>query len=210
VAAVVLAALALGRPGFDAPAASAALPAPEVATSPRPVTFAAVGDSITNANSPDFAGLRVGDRSWVHYAAGPGLTFVGGWARGGAQSADMARAALPVDADVLVIIAGTNDLAHAVTFEATCLNLVAIARAVGAPRVVVSAIPPRDSAPGAAVEFNRRLETFAASQGWTFVDAMGGIRDADRYAPGMTDDGLHPSLRAAKRIGAALAAAIAG
>ncbi|QTE30459.1 SGNH/GDSL hydrolase family protein [Pengzhenrongella sicca] len=174
------------------------------------VRFAAVGDSITNANSADFAGLRVGDDSWVNFATGPEVAFVGGWARGGAQTADMVEHARAVEADVLVIIAGTNDLAHGVSFEATTANLVTIARAVGAPRVVVSAIPPRDDRPASARGFNRELEPFVRAQGWTFVDAMVGLRSDDRYGPGMTTDGLHPSHRAAEILGVALAGAIVG
>lgn len=209
VVAVVLVALALTRPGPQAPvtalaARSVALASPVAA----PLTFAAVGDSITNANSVDFAGLQVGDKSWVRYAAGPQLRFAGGWARGGAQTSTMARNAAPVSADVLVIIAGTNDTARGVSFATTSQNLVTIAQKVGAARVIVSAIPPRDSTPDVAVEFNRKLALFATAHGWTFVDAMAGVRDGTVYADGMTRDGTHPSMSGARVIGAALAEAI--
>lgn len=179
------------------------------APGPAPVTFAAVGDSITDADSADFAGLQVGDTSWVHFAAGAGPQFVGGWARGGAEAETMARHVAPVRADVLVIIAGTNDTAHRVPFAVTARYLLAIVRTVGAGRVIVSAIPPQDATPAVAVEFNRRLEPFVKAQGWAFVDAMVGVRDHDRYAVGMTRDGTHPDARGARIIGAALAEAIA-
>ena len=194
--------------GVAVAAGTVMLSAPGAAPGPAPVTFAAVGDSITDANSADLAGLHVGDASWVHFATGSGLEFVGGWARGGAQAATMARHVSPVRADVLVIIAGTNDTAHGVPFAVTARNLVAIVRTVGAGRVIVSAIPPQDATPAVAVGFNRRLEPFVQAQGWTFVDAMAGVRDDDRYAAGMTRDGTHPDVCGARVIGAALAEAI--
>ena len=171
------------------------------------VTFAAVGDSITNANSVDFARGRVGDRSWVDHV-GPGLSFVGGWARGGARTADMAAHARPVRADVLVVIAGTNDLAHGVDFRAISRNLEAVVSAVGAARVVVSAVPPRDSSPRVTAEFNRRLARFVEAEGWTFVDAAAGLRSGERFADGMSTDGLHPSREGAEVLAGALSAAI--
>lgn len=206
VGSLALAAMALGRCGAEPAGASAGQPSLALANAAeRSVTFAAVGDSITNADSPDFAGLRVGEASWVRYAVGPGLEFAGGWARGGARTADMAAAARPVRADVLVVISGTNDLAHGVPFDAIAANIAAIAETVGATRVLVSAIPPRDDAPGVAEEFNRQLEPFVAAQGWTFVDAMADLRDGEKYAAGMSDDGLHPSRRAAEILGRTLA-----
>ena len=176
---------------------------------PASVTFAAVGDSITKANSADLAGLRVGDASWVYFTAGSGCRFVGGWARNGAPTSTMVRNAAPVRADVLVVIAGTNDIAHGVPFATIARNLAAIVRKVGAGRVIISAIPPRDATPAVTVEFNRLLERFVKAEGWTFVDAMVGVRDGTRYAAGMTADGTHPNARGARVIGEALAEAIA-
>ncbi|WP_418605516.1 hypothetical protein [Georgenia sp. SUBG003] len=89
-------------------------PAAVPATTPAradAVRLAAVGDSITEADSPDFDGGDLGPESWVFHAVGEDVALVGGWARWGATTAQMAAAAEPVEADVLVILAGTNDVA---------------------------------------------------------------------------------------------------
>ena len=51
----------------------------------------------------------------------------------------------------------------------------------------------------------------AAAQGWTFVDAMAGVRTPDgQFWPGATADGVHPTPDAAAIIGKAIADAIQG
>lgn len=189
----------IGNPG------SSTAPAP----TSKPVTFAAVGDSITAANSSDFAPGKIGSGSWVSHV-GPGATFAGGWALGGARSTAMAENVKGIEADVLVILAGTNDVFNDVPFERSAENLVRVAEKVGAPKVLVSAIPPIDYDPESSVRFNRQLKDFALSRGWVFVDPMAGVRDGDRFASGMTTDGVHPTEAAAQVIGAALGKAITG
>lgn len=198
IIAAALVSLTGGAPGADPP------PHTTVAR----VTFAAVGDSLTNANSVDFSHLGVGDRSWVRYVT-PDVAFVGGWARGGAQTPDMVVNAGPVEADVLVVLAGTNDLAHGRSFAAISRDLVAITRKVGVAQVIVAALPPRDSTPATITAFNRRLAVFADARGWTFVDAMGGLRKGEVFAPGMSSDGLHPDRAGAAIMAATLSRAIA-
>ncbi|WP_458111744.1 SGNH/GDSL hydrolase family protein [Arthrobacter sp. R1-13] len=183
---------------------SRAAPAP----TSKSVTFAAIGDSITEANSSDFLVGKIGSRSWVSHV-GPGARFAGGWALSGARSAAMAENASDVEADVLVILAGTNDVYNGVPFEQSAGNLVRVAEKVGAQKVLVSAIPPIDIEPGLATRFNQQLKQFALSRGWVFVDPMAGVRQGDRFAPGMTTDGVHPTEAAAQVIGEALGKAIA-
>jgi len=183
-------------------------PTVDPGSGPSPVTFVAIGDSLTNANSRNFSGRDVGDLSWVHYVTG--VEFVGGWARGGAQTSDMVVNSRPASADVLVVLAGTNDLAHGCSFEVISRNLVAITREVGVARVIVAALPPRDSTPATITEFNRELEALADGRGWTFVDAMADLRSGDRYADGMSRDGLHPDRAGAEILGYELSRAIAG
>lgn len=175
----------------------------------KPVAFAAVGDSITEANSSDFLAGEIGSRSWVSHV-GPGATFAGGWALSGARSGAMAENARAVEADVLVILAGTNDVFNDVPFEQSAGNLVRVTEKVGAEKVLVSAIPPIDSDPELSTRFNQQLKQFAVSRGWVFVDPMTGIREDDRFAAGMTTDGVHPTEAAAQVIGAALGQAIKG
>ncbi|MCI2265185.1 SGNH/GDSL hydrolase family protein [Sediminivirga luteola] len=173
------------------------------------VRMAAVGDSITEADSPDFTAGELGPESWVSYAVGEEIEFAGGWAQWGATTAQMAEGAGPVDADVLVILAGTNDSgwnAH----DEVGRNLVRIAEAVGAPRVVLSSIPPLDDAPELATELNSYLEDLAGEQGWEWVDAAAGLRDGERFAPGMASDGVHPTQEGARVIGEAVREAVSG
>ncbi|KHL01800.1 hypothetical protein LK10_14560 [Sinomonas humi] len=175
---------------------------------PKVVRFAAVGDSITQGNSPDFSVGLTGSLSWVTYARSPLDLFAGGWAAGGATTARMAANVQPVKADVLVIIAGTNDLAQGVPFAVTESNIARIVETVGAPRVVVSAIPPRNSAPAATAAYNASLKAFVLAHKWEWVDAPAAVRDGEQYAAGMSLDGIHPTEAGAEALGRALDAAI--
>lgn len=177
------------------------------------VTFAAVGDSLTEADSPDFAAGRIGEQSWILHAEAAGLDFAGGWARWGAPTSLMAANVRPVDADVLVVLAGTNDVARGVPFAETAANIASIVAAAGPERVVVSAVPPVDGtagpgAPDAYADFNARLEDFVRDRGWEWTDAAAGLRDGGRFRPGMSYDGVHPTEAGAKVLGEALAEAI--
>ncbi|MGX9900062.1 SGNH/GDSL hydrolase family protein [Arthrobacter sp. SA17] len=165
-AAIAFSAGCSANPAAEAPLSPTATPSsspqkstevnPGSSTAPaptsKPVTFAAVGDSITEANSTDFSAGKIGSRSWVSHV-GPGAMFAGGWALSGARSAVMAENASDVEADVLLMLAGTNDVFNDVPFEQSAQNLVRVAEKVGAEKVLVSAIPlsissldwPRDS-----------------------------------------------------------------
>lgn len=186
-------------------------PAPGQSAEPEPgaIRLAAVGDSITDANSPNFAAGDLGSESWVSYAIGADVAFAGGWARWGATTAEMARNVAPVDAGMLVIMAGTNDVALGVPFTQVAHNLTEITRAVGAREVLIAGIPPIDHSPGSAIEFNTRLERLAGERGWQWVDAGAGVRTgAGAFKPGMASDGVHPSARGARHLGEAIGAAI--
>ena len=172
------------------------------------IRFAAVGDSITQGDSPDFSLGWTGSLSWVTYARSSTLVFSGGWAAGGATSARMAANARPVKADVLVILAGTNDLATGVPFAQTVANLERIVATVGAPRVVVSAVPPRNGSPDATVAFNVELHAAVLAHGWMWTDGPVGLREGTLYAPGMSRDGIHPNQAGAEVLGRALADAM--
>jgi lysophospholipase L1-like esterase len=178
----------------------------------------AVGDSITEADSPDFDDGELGAGSWARYASKAPVRVLGGWAHAGATTADMLTGVsrLRVDsalhhADVLVLMAGSNDVDAGVPFRQAADHLRAIVRTVAIRRVVVSAIPPEDSVAAAVRTFNTRLTALAHSEGWQLTDPMTGIRDGDgRYAAGMTDDGVHPTVRAARLIGQHLRRALVG
>lgn len=197
---VVLAACAGGRerrPDAAAPGASGA----------GGVALAVVGDSITSPWG-HLGSFEIDETMWLSHVLGPGVRLAGGWARPGATTADMAAAVGPVDgADVLVILAGTNDGA-ATPFASSAANLVLIADRVGAPRVIVSSVPPRADLPHVPAAYNERLRALAEEQGWVFVDAAAGLRSAQRWRAGMSEDGIHPTPQGQLVIGQALRAAI--
>ncbi|WP_449283781.1 SGNH/GDSL hydrolase family protein [Leucobacter sp.] len=172
------------------------------------IRMAAVGDSITDGDSMDLAGGVPGPQSWVSYAIAPEIEFVGGWAEWGATTERMAEAVQqPLDADVLVILAGTND-AGGTPHERIGEHLARIVEAAGVDSVVLSSVPPNDYALGMTAELNGYLERLAAREEWTWVDAAAGLRSGDRYAEGMSYDGVHPTEEGARVIGEAIGAAI--
>jgi len=183
--------------------------APEASVRPDLGTFAAVGDSITDADSRDFASGDLGPASWARYVVDEGFVFAGGWAEWGATTERMAQSVAPVDADVLVILAGTNDLAFGVPFDESAANLDRVVDTVGIDDVLIVSIPPMDAYPDGADAMNERLDELAADRGWRFVDASAGLRTLDgRFAEGMSSDGLHPSEEGARVLGAAIADAL--
>jgi lysophospholipase L1-like esterase len=174
------------------------------AAEPEAVLVAFVGDSLTVGFSPDFSGGDFDPGSWVHQVLDDRFRFAGGWAVWGATTDQMRDGVSRLDADVLVILAGTNDVALGIPFETTTDNLEAIARTVAARQVVVSAIPPLDGLPDAPAEFNARLERFAADRGWAWVPPVPELGTDGRFAEGMTQDGVHLTPEGARLLGRAI------
>lgn len=172
------------------------------------IRMAAVGDSITDGDSLDLAGGVPGPLSWVSYAIAPGIEFVGGWAEWGATTERMAASVRqPLDADVLVIVAGTNDVGW-VPHDRLGRHLAQVADTASVDSVVLSSVPPNDYALGRTAALNEYLERLALREGWIWVDSAAGLRNGDRYAEGMSYDGVHPSEEGARVIGEAIGAAI--
>lgn len=172
------------------------------------IRMAAVGDSITDGDSRNLAGGVPGPLSWVSYAIGPEIEFVGGWAEWGATTERMASALQqPLEADVLVILAGTND-AGWVPHRQIGIQLRRIADAAAVEDVVLASVPPNDFAVGVTAELNAYLEGFASREGWTWVDAAARLREGDRYAEGMSYDGVHPTEAGARVLGEAIGEAV--
>ncbi|MFC7406007.1 SGNH/GDSL hydrolase family protein [Georgenia alba] len=200
---------AAGGAAGDGGAAAAGPERPGAAHDPQPhtVRMAAVGDSITEARSPDFAAGDLNDLTWVSHAVGDDLELAGGWARGGATTAEMAAHVTPVDADVLVVLGGTNDVWQGLTADGhaeTLANIRRVVDTVGADEVVLSAIPPLDRMPAAAAALNTSLEDLAHDSGWHWVDAPAPLREDDRFVPGLARDGVHPTREGAELLGAEL------
>jgi lysophospholipase L1-like esterase len=210
---VLSALMVAGCGGAALPRVAAPVPAPDA------LHVLVVGDSITEADSPDYDDGEIGPSSWAHFTDSDGVQVLGGWAHAGATTADMLEGlseqrdsgVATATPDTLVIMAGNNDVDAAVPFHTVADNLVAIARSVGARRVVLSTIAPEDAVADAVTDFNARLPELAARQGWQLVDPMRGVADGrGHYLPGMSEDAVHPTQRGARLIGTALRAAVAG
>lgn len=176
------------------------------ATTPPPAAevmtgFVVVGDSITAGTERIDGNRIVGTGSWVPAAAAPPVTFLGGWAVPGSTSAAMLEGATPMTADVLVLMAGTNDLVGRIAWGTTRANLVAIVDRVGVRDVLLSAVPPIDARAPEVVEYNRQLEILAAESGWRFVDPWTDVWDAGSFVDGTSSDGVHPVQEYADRAG---------
>jgi lysophospholipase L1-like esterase len=223
VAAVVLASVAgCGPAADDAPPRTATSavpgsPAPATADTAAPRTFVAVGDSITaGATDPSqpLVGDRVqGDASWLPAAEQEsGVELVAGWAVPGATTADMLAGVEATDwtADVLVVMAGTNDLAQGLPWEESAADIEGVVATAGAPTVVVVAIAPYDPLPAARNGFNAALADLAGRNGWTYLDPWTEVDAGGAFPPGASPDGVHltPAVAAdvGGRIGRSLAA----
>ena len=186
-------------PGSPAPATTA--PAP-------PRTFVAVGDSIT-AGATDVSQPLVGDRvqgdaSWLPAAEQrSGLDLVAGWAVPGATTADMLAGVEPTDwtADVLVVMAGTNDLVRGLPWEQSAADIEGVVAAAGAPTVVVVAIAPNDARAAARNGYNAALADLASRNGWTYLDPWGEVDAGGTFTPGASPDGVHPTPAVAAEVG---------
>ncbi|MGY1693522.1 SGNH/GDSL hydrolase family protein [Geodermatophilus sp. SYSU D00814] len=176
---------------------------PAAAGPPEPVGFAVVGDSITAGLDAPVEGTRVrGTGSWVPAADVAPLEFRGGWAVPGARTADMRAGVRPVEADVLVVLAGTNDVLGGVPWERTREDLLAAVAATGVTRVVLLAVPPIDVAPRAREDLNAHLAALAGERGWTSVDPWTDVAtDRGTFTAGASADGVHPTQPVADLVG---------
>jgi hypothetical protein len=110
----------------------------------QPATsFVVVGDSITAGTEPMEGRQIVGQRSWVPAAEGAPLDFRGGLAVPGATTTYLRDGVTPLEADVLVLLAGTNDITQRMPWEASRVNLETIVGTAGVPDVLLVAIGSR-------------------------------------------------------------------
>lgn len=188
------------------PTSAPTVPVP-VAAPARDRTFAAVGDSITAGKEPGTDSLATpGATSWLNGDTATHLQRVGGWAEPGTVTADMRANVRPTDADLLVLLGGTNDLARGVPWDVTAANLRAISATVGARGTLLVAIPPSDADPGGRNAFNVRLAALAAELGWRYLDPWTSVDDGGAWVPGMTVEGIHPTPETATEIGSIITA----
>ncbi|MEO8263369.1 MAG: SGNH/GDSL hydrolase family protein [Pseudolysinimonas sp.] len=152
------------------------------------------GDSVTTL---EYLGQLRGELSWVNWTDCPAVTHVGGFAVSGATTAGVLTGFAPVaGAEVLVIMAGTNDTRQGIPWSISSLYLGLIVQASGLPadRVILSAIPPSDTVPGAALAYNAAASELAAASGWLYVDPWPAVRtEAGAWTPDASYDGAHPT-----------------
>lgn len=177
-------------PVFDPPQAE-----PRAADRARaePLRVAVVGDSLSAGRSL-FLGNGLDDESWMTYAEGDGIEFVGGWARSGALPDQMASAVQPIaGVDVLVILAGTNAVRTGKTMAEEASYYDQIASTIRPEAVLVSAIPPYRTHEPAALAYNASLRAFTEDHGWMWADPWRAARDGHDWVEGFSVDGMHPA-----------------
>jgi acyl-CoA thioesterase-1 len=187
------------------PVASAPRHAEEMSAGTALRTYVAIGDSITAGMRPTDRLDTPGPTAWVNGETAARLVRVGGWAVPGRTTADMLANARPATADVLVLLGGTNDLAHGFPWEGSAANLRGIAAEVGAASTLLVAIPPNDRDPGARTVFNARLAGLAAQAHWRFLDPWTGVAVDGAWVPGTGVDGIHPTPQVAAAVGRIIA-----
>ena len=168
------------------------------------VRVAIVGDSLT-AGGGRLLSDGLDANTWMTYARGDGVEWVGGWARGGSTIQEQAAAVTPVaDVDVLVLMSGTNDVRKGIGFAESAASYDAVVAVVAPRHVVVAAIPPYDRSPAAAAVYQRALERHVLDKGWTWTDPWGFARDGLVFAAGTSPDGIHPTTAGYQRLGESL------
>jgi lysophospholipase L1-like esterase len=166
---------------------------------------AVVGDSITSWNPPYALNPR---QTWVTTAVENGMIVQGGWARPGARLDQMLANVSPSpDVCYLVVMGGTNDIVAGIPVEARLVALEAIIAAVGAERVVLSAVAPLGLAPEAGIEWNEVLAEHAFAKGYAFIDPWASFREGAGWVPGASlRDKVHPTPATAAAVGNRIAA----
>ncbi|MBF4601419.1 SGNH/GDSL hydrolase family protein [Frigoribacterium sp. VKM Ac-1396] len=182
-------------------AQAAAAPGQAVPSGSGGVRVAVVGDSLTAGGGRLLSDGLTAD-TWMTYAQGDGVDYVGGYAKGGSTVQEQAAAVRPVaDVDVLVLMSGTNDVRLGLSFAESAASYDAIVDTIRPKHVVVAAIPPYDRDPAAAARYEAELERHVVDEGWTFTDPWGFARAGELYAPGTSLDGIHPTTAGYETIG---------
>ncbi|MEV7827713.1 SGNH/GDSL hydrolase family protein [Microbacterium enclense] len=163
-----------------------------------------IGDSNTEVDSDDFARGRIGEASWVSQLLRDGFELRGGWADGGTTSGTQAdNLGVLERADLTLIMTGTNDLSQGVPFENTAANIDRIVEKAPADKVVLLAVPPRDSETDpSSDEYNSNLRRLAQDRGFEYFDGLTFLRSPDGgFVDGMSEDGVHLNREAQARYG---------
>ncbi|WP_158657476.1 SGNH/GDSL hydrolase family protein [Blastococcus saxobsidens] len=159
--------------------------------------LAAYGDSLTEADSRAHFGLH-GEESWYSHSICADEFAHGRNAAVQGETSEQVLARLradDVEADVIVVAAGTNDLRLGIDTATTLRNLRAAVRLASerADVVVVTTVQPWT---GTDVgELNEGVRELAADAGAQVADF-----EAILSVPGATTDGVHPTVASARRL----------
>lgn len=166
-----------------------------------PIRLAVVGDSLTAGGARELSwGLT--KNTWVSYAKGDGIDFVGGWAKGGTPVEVQAAHVRPIsNVDVLVLMSGTNDVRLGESFAQAESSYAEIIATVHPKHVIIGDIPPYDLKPAAAARYAAQLKDWALAAGYDFYDPWQFARDGQRYVAGVSNDGVHPTTSGYKIVG---------
>lgn len=204
---MLVASLALGI--VATPAVAWAEPVSAVTPStPVPVTFAVLGDSITTGQNDTLElGMQVGT-AYPAVTQAAGFELVGGVAHDGYTSHRIRDLVQPVDADYLVIMIGTNDLKtgwNTRAAAATRGSILEMQRRTGvsAAKTVMMLIPPSNRRPALTQKYNAWLRGFAAEQGMQLTDPWRRHRAATgRWSVRASHvDGVHPTPATSVAVG---------
>jgi lysophospholipase L1-like esterase len=188
----------------------------------RPLLVAALGDSIT-AGTPywdpepavrEQIGAELDERhQWGYWAerANPGIRVRNHGVNG--ERTDQIAARLDeaiVDADVLIVQGGINNIAQGRPIEPALTDLTAMVargRAAGLPVAIANLLPWNNGFPAKDPlirELNAGIARLAAAEGLELLDFFATLDDPER--PGTmqdawTSEGDHPSLEGYRRLG---------
>lgn len=164
------------------------------------IRVAIAGDSLS-AGTSGFSGNGLDAGSWMTYAQGGRVRYVGGWAQAGATPEQIAAAVRPIGrVDVLVVLAGTNAVRTGRSLEEERISYERIVATIAPRVVIVSSIPPYGPNPGGAIRYNRLLREYSQERGWTWSDSWQWARNGNGWKTGASADGVHPATFAGYRM----------
>ncbi|WP_157887548.1 SGNH/GDSL hydrolase family protein [Frondihabitans sp. PAMC 28766] len=177
-------------------------PASALGTASDPVRVAIVGDSLTAGGARIIPQDGLDQDTWMTYAEGDGIKWVGGWAMGGTTTQIEAAHVTPIkDVDVLVLMSGTNNVRLHIPFAQAAKYYEQIVDTIKPKKVIIGAIPPYNHDPEGAAVYERQLEKFVRVKHWNFTDPWGFARDGLVYQAGISNDGIHPTTAGYKIVG---------
>jgi lysophospholipase L1-like esterase len=167
-----------------------------------PVRVAIVGDSLTAGGARILPRDGLDQNTWMTYAQGDGIKWVGGWAMGGTTTQIEAAHVTPVkNVDVLVLMSGTNNVRLHIPFSQAVTYYDQIVKTIRPKHVIIGAIPPYNRDPRGAAAYERQLKRYVLAKGWDFTDPWRFARDGEVYQAGVSNDGTHPTTAGYKIVG---------